>query len=182
MADFDERVRDLDSPGFRGFVERLIRRFHPRDVDADDVIQLVRIACHEASVRDAGQPIEHFKCFAQTVATRQVISLVRRATSTTRKATDSDAIHLDRAALDRLPAPDAESPAEVDERHELLERALAEIPARERDWIIAIWLDGQSVSSVAGRAGISPSRVYRIQLRAFEHLRVAMLALDGKDY
>jgi len=67
---------------------------------------------------------------------------------------------------------------EYDERRQLLEAALGELPEREREIIRARKLqeDPSTLEELSGRFGISRERVRQIEVHAFERLQEKMKA------
>jgi RNA polymerase sigma factor (sigma-70 family) len=158
----DERLADVvnrERPRLRNFIRRRVVDGR----DADDILQDVFSALVEAN--RLLMPIDHVTGWLYRVARNRIIDFFRARTP--------DVLELG----DLLPSSDAGPEAEY-ARHvllEALERAIAELPAEQRDVFIGHELEGRSFKELAATSGVGVntllSRKRYAVLRLRERLR-----------
>lgn len=163
-------LRDLVSERYEELKARLTRRLGSEE--------LARESLNETWLRlnrpnDAGtvdSPTGYVMRMAVNVATDH-----RRAES--RRARRADVA----AALDIAdPAPDPARAVEARQQLDILRRAIAALPPRTRDILIAARLEGRPQQEIADRFGIS-SRMVRIELRRALDLCEAQLEENATE-
>jgi RNA polymerase sigma-70 factor (ECF subfamily) len=148
-------------PYLRRFVRR--RVFDP--AAAEDVVQNVLLSIHRA--RHTYRPERPFGPWLHAIARNAVTDHVRargRALQRERPLEDS-------AAAEASFAPPAPGEAGLEPR--LLE-ALAELPAKQREAVELLHLDGLSVVEAASRVGISPGALKVRAHRGYRALRARL--------
>ena len=169
----DQRITDVVRRE-RSRLANFIRRRVPDPADAEDIVQDVFYRLVEAN--RLLMPIEHVTGWLFRVARNRITDLFRKK----EPENFSDlAVEDDELAQfeDLLPSPDA-GPEAAYARNLLLaelERALAELPAEQREVFIAHEFDGRSFQEIAEETGVSVntllSRKRYAVLRLRERLR-----------
>lgn len=140
MAERDQAIEHYGDR-LRAFIRR-----HVRDpLDAQDVLQDVFEELIEANRLLV--PIEHLAGWLFAVARNRITDLMRRSAPERFDAEDF---------ADLLPSPDAGPDAQYARRVLLdaLERALAALPAEQREVFVAHELEGVSFKELAARTGV----------------------------
>lgn len=164
-------LRDLLASQYDDFRRRLTRRLGSEDL-ANESLQETWLRLHRND--DVGvvqSPAGYVLRVAMNIATD------RRRTEG-RVARRSDIA----AALDVVPDPAPGPDREVEARSELdaLNRAIATLPTRARQILIAGRIEGLSQTEIAERFGISP-RMVRFELRrALDHCETYLLDEDER--
>ena len=130
-----------------------IRRRVPDPADAEDILQDVFSRLVEAN--RLLMPIEHVTGWLFRVARNRITDLFRRKRPDRfGDAAGADADE-DVRMEDLLPSPDAGPEAQYERRVllEELERALAELPAEQREVFVAHELEGRSFKEIAAATG-----------------------------
>ena len=160
----DEQLADVvtqEAERLRRFILRRVRN----PGDAEDILQDVFLALYQANRLLI--PIEHITGWLFRVARNRIIDVFRRDST--------ESLELDEI----LPAAGA-SPEEEYARTaltEVLERAIAELPAEQREVFVAHELDGLSFKEIGARTGLNQNTLlarkrYAV-LRLREQLRQA---------
>lgn len=149
----DQRISEVVKRE-RSRLANFIRRRVPDPADAEDIVQDVFYRLVEAN--RLLMPIEHVTGWLFRVARNRITDLFRKK----EPENFSDlAVEDDELAQfeDLLPSPDA-GPEAAYARNLLLselERALAELPAEQREVFIAHEFDGRSFKEISGETGVS---------------------------
>ena len=171
MIEQDRQIADViakERPRLRSFIRRRVAN----DADADDLLQDVFAELVEAS--RLMMPIEFVTGWLFRVARNRITDLFRKK----RPEAFSDALQEDEDGVlleveDLLPSPEAGPEAEyfrgllLDE----LQRALAELPADQRDVFVAHELEGRSFKELAAKSGVSVNTLLSRKRYAVLHLR-----------
>ena len=173
MDDSDEalmaRVARGDQPAFRVLarrhapaIVRLARRILGNTADAEDVAQeaMLRVWTHAPR----WQPLAAFKTWLTRVVVNLCLDRKRRAPW----------VDLEAAGEIADTAPMASELAETDERERLLQRAIAELPDRQRTAIVLTYSEGMSNAQVADILDTSVSAVETLLVRGKQNLRRAL--------
>ena len=173
MDDSDEalmaRVARGDQPAFRVLarrhlpaIVRLARRILGNTADAEDVAQeaMLRVWTHAPR----WQPLAAFKTWLTRVVVNLCLDRKRRAPW----------VELEAAGEIADSAPVASELAETDERERLLQRAIAELPDRQRTAIVLTYSEGMSNAQVANILDTSVSAVETLLVRGKQNLRRAL--------
>jgi RNA polymerase sigma-70 factor (ECF subfamily) len=173
MDDSDEalmaRVARGDQPAFRVLarrhapaIVRLARRILGNAADAEDVAQeaMLRVWTHAPR----WQPLAAFKTWLTRVVVNLCLDRKRRAPW----------VELEAAGEIADSAPVASELAETDERERLLQRAIAELPDRQRTAIVLTYSEGMSNAQVANILDTSVSAVETLLVRGKQNLRRAL--------
>lgn len=173
MDDSDEalmaRVARGDQPAFRVLarrhapaIVRLARRILGNGADAEDVAQeaMLRVWTHAPR----WQPLAAFKTWLTRVVVNLCLDRKRRAPW----------VELEAAGEITDSAPVASELAESDERERLLQRAIAELPDRQRTAIVLTYSEGMSNAQVADILDTSVSAVETLLVRGKQNLRRAL--------
>jgi RNA polymerase sigma-70 factor (ECF subfamily) len=173
MDDSDEalmaRVARGDQPAFRVLarrhtpaIVRLARRILGNAADAEDVAQeaMLRVWTHAPR----WQPLAAFKTWLTRVVVNLCLDRKRRALW----------VELEAAGEIADSAPVASELAETDERERLLQRAIAELPDRQRTAIVLTYSEGMSNAQVADILDTSVSAVETLLVRGKQNLRRAL--------
>jgi RNA polymerase sigma factor (sigma-70 family) len=173
MADgsADERLAEaLANHGAR--LQAFVRRNVPDAADAEDIVQESFYELWLAY--RLLQPVERVAAWLARVARNRIVDRARRRE---RRATDLDS---DAPRLLDLPAPRGDRP---DEAHaqavlgEVLEAALAELPAAQREVFIAHELEGESFRAMAARTGTPLNTLLGRKHAAVTRLRERLQAI-----
>ncbi len=160
----------------RARLRNFIRRRVPEPEDAEDVLQDVFYALVEAN--RLLMPISHVTGWLFRVARNRITDLLRKK----RPQSLDDSAHADEDLEslrweDLLPSPDAGPEALLARKLLLdeLERAVAELPAEQREVFVAHELEGRSFREMAAETGVNLntllSRKRYAVLRLRERLR-----------
>ena len=137
---------------------------------AEDVV-------HDAYVRvlerTAGEPIEQPRAFLYRTALNLVIDGHRR--NTLRQIEPLDVLDTE----ERFFSPSPQVLMDHGQRLEMLQRALAELPAACRDSFLLRKLEGLSHLEIAERLGVSRSVVEKNIVNAMKHCRVRIRMWDN---
>lgn len=148
-------------------VRSLVRRRLADDAAVEDVVQNTLLAIHRS--RHTYRPERPFGPWLRAVARNAFLDHARvRSRRVEREV-----------PLDATPEPAAEEAPLPLERERLspdLERALAQLPAAQREAVELIQLQGLSVAEAAVKAGVSTSAV---KVRAHRGYRALRALLDG---
>ena len=173
MDDSDEalmaRVARGDQPAFRVLarrhapaIVRLARRILGNTADAEDVAQEAMLRVWPHAPR--WQPLAAFKTWLTRVVVNLCLDRKRRAPW----------VELEAAGEIADSAPVASELAETDERERLLQRAIAELPDRQRTAIVLTYSEGMSNAQVADILDTSVSAVETLLVRGKQNLRRAL--------
>ena len=171
MIEQDRQIADVvarERPRLRSFIRRRVAS----DADADDLLQDVFAELVEAY--RLLMPIEFVTGWLFRVARNRITDLFRKK----RPEAFSDALQKDEDGglldvEDLLPSPEAGPEAQyfrgllLDE----LQRALAELPADQRDVFVAHELEGRSFKELAAESGVSVNTLLSRKRYAVLHLR-----------
>jgi RNA polymerase sigma-70 factor (ECF subfamily) len=174
-----ERLMALHAGFLVPFVERTMDVRLRVVLDAEDVLQDVRLAAFR-SLADADFPApEAFRGWLETIAKNRLIDLVRRHCS--RRRQEGRALSLDETVgrsesggsiprKELVPGadPTASSIATRREAAEALEGVLARIAPHYRQVIRFVFVDRMPTTEIASRMGKSPEAVRKIFSRALE--------------
>jgi RNA polymerase sigma-70 factor (ECF subfamily) len=180
MDDSDEalmaRVARGDELAFRQLSRRhvpamlgLARRILGNAADAEDVAQeaMLRVWTHAPR----WQPLAAFRTWLTRITVNLCLDRKRRAPW----------VALEAAGEIVDPAPGAGEKAEHDEREQLVQAAIAELPARQRTAIMLTYGDGMSNAQVADVLDTSVSAVETLLVRGKQNLRRALDNVIDKD-
>jgi RNA polymerase sigma-70 factor (ECF subfamily) len=132
---------------------RVLRAFYgrrcPPGLDAEDLVQETLIAVHtRRATYDAGQP---FTAWVYAIARYKLIDALRRGRAHLRApAEDADAL---------FAAPEARGGAEAAMAARDLDRVMADLPARTRELIRDVKLQGLSTREAAAKHGMTETAV-----------------------
>lgn len=173
MDDSDEalmaRVARGDQPAFRALARRhlpamvgLARRILGNTADAEDVAQeaMLRVWTHAPR----WQPLAAFKTWLTRVVVNLCLDRKRRAPW----------VDLEAAGEIVDPSVDAAEQAEIDERERFLQRAIENLPDRQRAAIVLTYSEGMSNAQVADMLDTSVSAVETLLVRGKQNLRRAL--------
>lgn len=176
MDDSDEalmvRIARGDQPAFRVLTRRhlpamvrLARRILGNTADAEDVAQeaMLRVWTHAPR----WQPLAAFKTWLTRVVVNLCLDRKRRAPW----------VDLEAAGEIADPAPGAGDLAEADERERLLQRAIANLPDRQRAAIVLTYSEGMSNAQAADMLDTSVSAFETLLVRGKQNLRRALGAI-----
>ena len=133
----------------------------------DDVVQDTLVSIHRA--RHTYDPTRSFAAWFYAIARNRLIDGLRHAR---RRATRE-------VAMELLPEPAAVAQDAVDRCP--LVAALAQLPARQRQIITAMKLQGDSIREVAARTGMSESAVKVTAHRGYKALRRLLAGSRNRD-
>jgi RNA polymerase sigma-70 factor (ECF subfamily) len=170
MDDSDEalmaRVARGDQPAFRALARRhlpaaigLARRILGNTADAEDVAQeaMLRVWTHAPR----WQPLAAFKTWLTRVVVNLCLDRKRRAPW----------VDLEAAGDIVDPSVGAAEQAEIDERERLVQRAIENLPDRQRAAIVLTYSEGMSNAQVADVLDTSVSAVETLLVRGKQNLR-----------
>ncbi|MBW2316085.1 MAG: sigma-70 family RNA polymerase sigma factor [Deltaproteobacteria bacterium] len=150
-------------------IRSLVRRRLPDEAAVEDIVQNTLLAIHRS--RHTYRSERPFGPWMRAVARNAFLDHVRvRSRRVEREV-----------PLDAVPEP-ADDPAPMLERVGLspeLERALAELPAAQREAVELIQLRGLSVAEAAVKAGVSMSAVKVRAHRGYRALRARLEGVEG---
>jgi len=167
----DRRISDVVRQE-RSRLLNFIRRRVPDPLDAEDILQDVFYRLVEAN--RLLMPVEHVTGWLFRVARNRITDLFRKKEP--ENFGDLAVADEDDESLgfeDLLPSPDA-GPEAAYTRHLLLEdlqRALAELPAEQREVFVAHEIEGRSFKELAARTGVSINTLLSRKRYAVLHLR-----------
>jgi len=167
----DRRISDVVRQE-RSRLLNFIRRRVPDPLDAEDILQDVFYRLVEAN--RLLMPVEHVTGWLFRVARNRITDLFRKKEA--ENFADLAVADEDDESLgfeDLLPSPDA-GPEAAYTRHLLLEelqRALAELPAEQREVFVAHEIEGRSFKELAARTGVSINTLLSRKRYAVLHLR-----------
>ena len=161
-------VIDKERPRLRNFIRRRV----PNDADAEDLLQDVFFELVEA--HRLLTPIDFVTGWLFRVARNRITDLFRKK----RPEAFSDAVREDEDGNlldveDLLPSPDAGPEAQYNRKLLLdeLQRALAELPAEQRDIFVAHELEGRSFKELSAESGVGVNTLVSRKRYAVLHLR-----------
>jgi len=155
-----------ERPRLRSFIRRRV----PNDADAEDLLQDVFFELVEA--HRLLTPIDFVTGWLFRVARNRITDLFRKKRPEAfGLLEDEDGNLLD--VEDLLPSPDAGPEAEYKRKLLLdeLQRALAELPADQRDVFVAHELEGRSFKELSAESGVSVNTLLSRKRYAVLHLR-----------
>ncbi|MCX5581680.1 RNA polymerase sigma factor [Kaistia terrae] len=147
--------------GYAELLRHVTRRLG-RDADAGDVIQDTFLRIQRIP---AGAEIHNARSYLYRMADNQALDHLRERQSRQRYFSSDEYVD---------PADDSPSPeAIVDYRQRLtlLQQAIAELPARQKEVFLLHKFDGFSHSEIAERLGITRSAVEKLVMKALAHCR-----------
>ncbi|HTQ81806.1 MAG TPA: sigma-70 family RNA polymerase sigma factor [Pseudolabrys sp.] len=181
MDDSDEalmaRVAQGDEPAYRQLARRhlpaaisLARRILGNAADAEDVAQEAMLRVWVNAPR--WQPLALFRTWFRRVVVNLCLDRKRRAPW----------VELDAAGEIADPAADAGEQIERSERDDLVQAAIAKLPARQRTAIVLTYAEGLSNAEVADMLGASVSAVETLLVRGKQNLRRALArVIEGEQ-
>ncbi len=175
IAEQDQFIADAvarDEPRLRNFIRKRVLD----SSEAEDILQDVFYELIE-SYR-LMKPIEQVTAWLYRVARNRITDLFRRhrPDSLNDPAYDDESVSLQ----DLLPSPDA-GPDAMYARNvmlEVLDDALDEMPASQRDVFIAHEVQGKSFKEIAEETGTSVNTLLSRKRYAIQHLRRRLLEMD----
>ena len=175
IAEQDQFIADAvarDEPRLRNFIRKRVLD----SGEAEDILQDVFYELIE-SYR-LMKPIEQVTAWLYRVARNRITDLFRRhrPDSLNDPAYDDESVSLQ----DLLPSPDA-GPDAMYARNvmlEVLDDALDEMPASQRDVFIAHEVQGKSFKEIAEETGTSVNTLLSRKRYAIQHLRRRLLEMD----
>jgi len=157
-----EQALTAQQARLRAFVRREVG-----DLEADDIVQEV---LYELIVAyDLMQPIQHLAAWMLRVARNRIIDRWRA-----RASAGADTVAEPQRLLEALELPDGSGPEAEYARLALadeLERALAELPAREREVFVAHEIEGRSFKELSVATGTNINTLLGRKHAAVAHLR-----------
>ena len=167
----DQRISEVVTRE-RSRLRSFIRRRVPDPGDAEDILQDVFYRLVEAN--RLLMPIEHITGWLFRVARNRITDLFRKKepenfSDLAVEDEDDEALQFE----DLLPSPDA-GPEALYVRGVLLDelkRALAELPAQQRDVFMAHEFEGRSFKEIADETGVSVNTLLSRKRYAVLHLR-----------
>ncbi|MBS0534258.1 MAG: RNA polymerase sigma factor [Proteobacteria bacterium] len=140
----------------------LARRILGNAADAEDVAQeaMLRVWTHAPR----WQPLAAFRTWLTRIVVNLCLDRKRRAAW----------VDLDQAGEIADPAPDAGEAVEQNERDGMVQKAIGQLPARQRTAIVLTYGDGMSNAEVAEVMGTTVSAVETLLVRAKQNLRRAL--------
>lgn len=147
---------------------KLRHRFGNGPPDPEDIAQLAFIKYSEIVSTD---PIENPKAFIYTIARNLVIDALRRENKQ-EKMIDDIFQELNIAALDEQ---SAEHDALDSERISIIEKAMSELPEKQKSFIMANCVEGLSYRTIAKQTGHSLSDISRTIEKAYIAINAALL-------
>lgn len=147
----------------------LARRILGNAADAEDVVQeaMLRVWTHAPR----WQPLAAFRTWLTRIVVNLCLDRKRRAPW----------VDLDAAGEIADPGPNASEQAERSERDRLVDRAIGELPDRQRTAIVLTYGDGMSNAEVAEVLGTTVSAVETLLVRAKQGLRRALDNVIDRD-
>lgn len=133
----------------------------------DDVVQETLLLVHDA--RHTYDPQRSFAAWFYAIARNRLIDEFRFAAR--RRARE--------IAMERLPEPVTVVPDAAE--RDALEKALAQLPRRQRHIITAMKFEGESVRDVAVRTGMTESAIKVMAHRGYKLLRRLLVARGSHD-
>lgn len=169
-SDMTALAARLDAPS-QGTYDRLLGfvRRRLRGPDAEDVVQDAYLRLTIASGRSV---VRSPDAFLHTAALNLVRDRARAAA--VRQASAGEA-----PAEPPCPAPGAEDGLAARQQLEVLESALAELPAKRRACLVLYRFDELSHAAIAERLGLSVSSVEKHIRRALDHCRRRLAEANG---
>ena len=170
--------------GDAGAYEELFRRHHAsvkrhcarrlgNQVEADEVAQAAFVRAFERIDRCVGD--RRFGAWVQVIAQRLCVDLLRARYRTT---PDDDPLRNERTALNLVSDPDAGTATEEAlvrrERTETVHAALALLPDRQREVVVARHLEGRRPPEIAAALGLSVGAVDSLLLRGRRRLALSV--------
>src|SRR5262245_1836809 len=167
----DQRISEVVTRE-RGRLASFIRRRVPDPRDAEDILQDVFYELVEAN--RLLMPIDHVTGWLFRVARNRITDLFRRVRPELFSEADDVEAGGDRLRLaDLLPSPDA-GPDPLYARTRLLEaleKAVAELPAEQREVFVAHEIEGRSFKEMAAATGVNVNTLLSRKRYAVLHLR-----------
>jgi RNA polymerase sigma-70 factor, ECF subfamily len=173
MDDSDEalmaRIARGDEPAFRTLARRhlpamlgIARRILANAADAEDVAQdaMLRVWIHAPR----WQPLALFRTWLTRVVVNLCLDRKRRAPW----------VELEAAGEIADTAPDASGQAELNERDQMVAKAIADLPARQRAAVVLTYSEGMSNAQAAEILDTSVSAVETLLVRGKQNLRRAL--------
>ena len=171
-------LRDVEARAYRIAVVQIRDRHEALDVVQDAMIRLVR--------RYASRPAEEWPPLFYRILQNRIRDVQRRRVVRTRVlsffgGTASDEDH---DPIAEAPAPSGENPLEqvtADDAMRALERALEQLPARQREAFVLRNFEGLDVAQTAAAMGCTEGSVKTHYSRAVHRLR-EVLAEHGEEH
>jgi len=171
MIEQDRQIADViakERPRLRSFIRRRV----PNDADAEDLLQDVFFELVEA--HRLLTPIDFVTGWLFRVARNRITDLFRKKrpeafSDVMEEGEDGDLLDME----DLLPSPDAGPEAQYNRTVLLdeLQRALAELPAEQRDVFVAHEVEGRSFKELSAESGVSVNTLLSRKRYAVLHLR-----------
>ena len=167
-------IGDADWKGFEKRLRRYVRgRVDP--ASADDVVGAILLSLveHRGALAEAGNPI----AYVQRVATNAVTDHYRRRAAERRALEQVEGLGPD------APDPDAREREQVEgAMGQCFEAFIEDLPARYRDALRLVELDGLTQAEAARRLGLSHSGLKSRVQRGRAHLRTSVLKCCRVDF
>ena len=154
-------IRNGFLSGYAELLRHVTRRLG-RDAEAVDVIQDTFLRIHRIP---AGAEIHNARSYLYRMADNQALDHLRERQSRQRYISSDE--YLD--PVDEAPSPEAI--VDYRQRLTLLQKAIAELPARQKEVFLLHKFDGLSHTEIAERLGITRSAVEKLVMKALAHCR-----------
>lgn len=160
-GDKNKNILESFAANYGDLLRHITRRLG-KDIDADDVLQDTFLRVHSIPAdADIKSPRSYLFRVANNLAMDHIRS--RRAQNRHFGATEIF------DSIDESPSP--ERVADYRQRLALLEKAIAELPDRQRQVFLMHKYDGLSHSEIARELGITKSAVEKLVMKALAHCR-----------
>lgn len=157
-----------------GLARKIAYRYLNTPMELDDLEQTARLGLIRAArAYDPGRGIA-FSTFAWRVIENEINKALRKTRKQSRELTilDDDTKEDARSILETLAAgDDVEGAVLQRELYQKVSVYLAEIPERNRGWIIQYFFLGESQGSIAARDGVKQPNVSKVIRRAIKRIR-----------
>jgi RNA polymerase sigma-70 factor (ECF subfamily) len=140
---------------------RYLLRRHLRPEDAEDRLHDVFLIVVNAIRRDEIREPERLMGFVRTIIRRQIATCI---TDTIQSRRESVRQALDAEMTDRSKTPEQE--AVVAERARLIQVALAELSAKDREVLVRFYLDEQMPATICSEMGLTETQFRLLKSRA----------------
>lgn len=125
------------------YLRAMAKRYLGHRDDAEDAVQEILITVHD--IRHTYEPGRPFKPWLSTIAARRCIDLLRKRTRRLDSETDSEGAY----EFDRDEADTPEQAAERKQSHQVLRKAIAVLPLKQKEAIQLLHLKELSLSEAS---------------------------------
>lgn len=160
-GDANKRILDGFAASYMELRRYLARRFGSR-IEPEDVLQDTFLRLQNVP---AEAEIKNTRSYLFRAAANQATDHIRARQAFDRRFDLSD----DSDHADETPSPEAA--ADYRQRLQMLERAVLDLPARQRQVFLMHKIDGLSHAEIAAALGITRSAVEKLVMKALAHLR-----------